>query len=227
MAGSDSEVNRDRRPLIYMILGTLAVIILVALYIWGIGYRPAYSADRAAAGAVNFGRTASGQKTATIKLNIVQSVGLGPNAPWLGYQTRTSPPHPGTIFTVPAHALVTVDIHNFDSATNPRNEYFSLVQGTIGGVEYVNGKKIRLMNPNDMSHTFTIPDIGVSVPMMGIPSNAKPNQFEDMRFTFRAPGPGVYRWQCFVPCGWGTYGNGGPMSELGYMSGIMTVSASA
>ncbi len=39
-------------------------------------------------------------------------------------------------------------------------------------------------------------------------------------------GPGNYRWQCFVPCGLGfLYGNGGPMSTLGYMGGFMQVVA--
>jgi hypothetical protein len=43
-------------------------------------------------------------------------------------------------------------------------------------------------------------------------------------FSFRTGKPGVYRWQCFVPCGAGTlFGNGGPMQTLGYMVGLIVV----
>jgi hypothetical protein len=34
---------------------------------------------------------------------------------------------------------------------------------------------------------------------------------------------GVFRWRCIVPCGFGLYGNGGPMQALGYMDGLITV----
>ena len=48
----------------------------------------------------------------------------------------------------------------------------------------------------------------------------------ELWFSFTSPGPGSYRWQCFVPCGLGfLYGNGGPMSTLGYMDGFMQVAA--
>jgi len=44
-------------------------------------------------------------------------------------------------------------------------------------------------------------------------------------FSFKTKGPGIYHWQCFVPCAAGTvYGNGGPMQTLGYMGGELIVS---
>ena len=43
-------------------------------------------------------------------------------------------------------------------------------------------------------------------------------------FTFRTPVKGLYRWQCFVPCGAGfIQGNGGPMQTVGYMGGFLKV----
>jgi hypothetical protein len=43
-------------------------------------------------------------------------------------------------------------------------------------------------------------------------------------FSFKTKGPGIYRWQCFVPCAAGTlFGNGGPMSTFGYMGGELIV----
>jgi hypothetical protein len=202
----------------------LAGIVALALIAFGVTYHPAYGASRSAAGAVEVTTNSSGQKVYHISLNIVVQVGTGPHADWLGYQTRTSPPHPGPVFTLPRNSLVEVDIHNFDSATALRNPFFTQVSGTIGGVEYVNGKPLRVMSPDHTSHTFTIPSFNVSVPMEGVPDNAPPTKFQDMRFMFRTPNKtGVFRWQCLVPCGSGLYGNGGPMGEIGYMMGLITL----
>ena len=85
------------------------------------------------------------------------------------------------------------------------------------------------------AHTFSIPSLGISVPLFGNNGNANlcgaapcttssPHQV--IRFSFNSPGPGSYRWQCFVPCGTDfLFGNGGPMSTLGYMGGFMKVVA--
>jgi plastocyanin len=220
---SDVDPAGRGRGATVMVVGAIVVIVLTALYTWSITYRPAYGADRTANSAVSVSNSA-GQKVYTLHLAIQQQVGVGPHAEFLGYQTETKSPHPGTVFTLPRNSLVTVVIHNFDSATAPRNEFFSLVQGTVGGVETVGGKTLKVMDPAVMSHTFTIPDFGVSVPMMGIPSNAKAGASETMKFTFKTPNKaGVYRWQCIVPCGSGLYGNGGPMGELGYMQGLITL----
>jgi hypothetical protein len=96
----------------------------------------------------------------------------------------------------------------------------------------VNGKTLRVINPDDASHTFAIPQLGVIVPLLGVPDNAKnqcgyapcamTNAHNTITFSFRVPGRGHYRWQCFVPCaaGW-IYGFGGPMQTLGYMDGFV------
>lgn len=215
---------KSGRSVFFTALGAMVVVVVTLLYVWGIMYKPAYGSERTSDSAVTVSTVASGEKMYTVHLQIVQQVGVGPHADWLGYQTDTSVPHPGTFFTFPRNSLVTVIIKNFDSQTLPRNPFFTLVQGTVGGVEYVNGKRIKEMIPDVMSHTFTIPDFGVSVPMMGIPSNAAAGSHETMKFTFRTLNKkGVYAWQCIVPCGSGLYGNGGPMSELGYMQGLITL----
>jgi hypothetical protein len=205
-----------------MVAGALVILILTVAYVWGVMYKPAYGADRTSNSAVKC--SAGG---CTIHLTIQVEVGNtgagGPHDDYLGYQTDTKVPHPGTIFTLPRNTLVTVIVRNFDSRTALRNPFFTLVQGTVGNVEYVNGKKIHVMNPDLTSHTFTIPDFGVSVPMEGIPTSGKP-PFETMKFTFRTPNrKGVFSWQCIVPCGYGLYGNGGPMGEVGYMQGLITL----
>lgn len=214
----------NSRGVLITAIVTVAGIIVLGLITLGITYHPAYGADRSAAGAITASTNPSGQKVLHLNLNIVVEVGQGPHADWLGYQTRTNPVHPGPNFSLPRNSLVQVDIHNFDSATALRNYFFTQVSGTIGNVEYVNGKATKVMNPDLTSHTFTIPSFNVSVPMEGVPDNAPPTKYQDMRFTFRTPNKtGVFRWQCIVPCGSGLYGNGGPMGELGYMSGLITL----
>ncbi|HLJ69504.1 MAG TPA: hypothetical protein VKX16_19285 [Chloroflexota bacterium] len=214
--------RRNPRAVLFTIIGALVVLIATILYTWAVTYKPAYGSDRTGNSAVQC-TTATGQMHCTVHLQIQPAVGVGPHADYLGYITDTSTPHPGTILTLPRNALVTVIVRNFDSRTALRNPFFTLVQGTIGGQEFVNGKPVKVMSPDLTSHTFTIPDFGVSVPMEGIPSSGNPS-FETMKFTFRTPNrTGVFRWQCIVPCGYGLYGNGGPMGELGYMGGLITL----
>jgi hypothetical protein len=105
-------------------------------------------------------------------------------------------------------------------------------------VATLNGKAIHLVNSNagnGVAHTFSIPTLGINVPLFGNSGTANlcavapcttksPN--EVIKFSFESPGPGQYPWQCFVPCALGyLYGNGGPMQAIGYMDGFMKVVA--
>ena len=91
-----------------------------------------------------------------------------------------------------------------------------------------------VLNPDDASHTFTVPDLGVSVPLPGVSMTAKnpcstaPCTLDEahntITFSFVSPGKGTYRWQCFVPCAFKfVFGNGGPMQTIGWMSGELEV----
>lgn len=224
MDEAERGTTRSSRSVAFTVLGVVIVILATIAYVWSLTYKPAYGADRTANSAIAL-RTVHGVTQATLHLTVQQQVGLGKNADWIGYQTDTSTPHPGTIFNLPKNTLVTVIIHNFDSRTALRNSFFTLVQGTVGNSEVAEGKRVHVMNPDLVSHTFTIPDFGVSVPLEGISGTAQPNAYTTMKFTFRTPNrSGVFRWQCIVPCGSGLYGNGGPMSALGYMQGMITLS---
>ncbi|HEX8995599.1 MAG TPA: hypothetical protein VF812_06180 [Ktedonobacterales bacterium] len=138
---------------------------------------------------------------------------------------------------VPAHTKVTMVISNYDSATALINNYFLKPQGVIGGAINVDGKSVATVSPDVVSHTFVIhgiasqdqPWLYVGVPVSGVDSNAKtdaagmPLQPVVTTFTFVTQGPGKYEWQCFVPCGVGFNGFGGPMGTDGYMNGTFTV----
>ena len=78
----------------------------------------------------------------------------------------------------------------------------------------------------DGDHTFTVSLSGSTAHgQLVVPSTISITITNiNAGFSFTSPGPGNYRWQCFVPCGLGwLYGNGGPMSTLGYMGGFMQV----
>ena len=146
-----------------------------------------------------------------------------------------------TIWQVPAHTRVNVTIYQFDSGSPLRNQQIGQVTGTIGDKAELNGNTFSVFNSNGVNgvgHTFSIPSIGLSVPLSGLSPNdtlcaAAPCStqggkngppFNKITFSFMSPGPGNYSWQCFVPCGLGwLYGNGGPMSTVGYMGGFMKV----
>jgi hypothetical protein len=139
-----------------------------------------------------------------------------------------------TTYVLPANSLVTVTIYEYDTQTGLRNPFISQASGTIGGTFLLNGKKTKAIGPDTASHVFAVPQFGLSVPLMGPGSDAKnlcsnapcslSNAHETITFTFRTPGKGLYRWQCFVPCAAGfIQGNGGPMQTVGYMDGFVKV----
>jgi hypothetical protein len=88
----------------------------------------------------------------------------------------------------------------------------------------VNGKTMQTIDPTTAAHSFAVPDLGVSVPLLAVDDSAPAGATNVVVFSFKVPASGIFHWQCFVPCGAGTlYGNGGPMQTLGYMDGQIEV----
>jgi hypothetical protein len=159
-----------------------------------------------------------------------------PHSTWVSYYAVNSTSGAWrhvTTYVLPANTLVHVTIFEYDSSGGLRNPYFSQPSGTVGPM-LVNGKPTTVLNPAAPAHTFAIPQIGLSVPLEGISATAKnpcanapcslSNAHFTVSFTFRTPSRGLYRWQCFVPCGAGFIeGNGGPMQTVGYMGGFIKV----
>jgi hypothetical protein len=160
-----------------------------------------------------------------------------PHPTWVSYYSTSS--HAtnwdhATTFVVPAHSLVHVTIFQFDGDSGLRNGFLSQVQGTVGGTMTLNGKAVTTIDPDDAAHIFAIPQLDVSIPLEGVDSNAK-NQCANapctlsmahntVTFTFKTGAKGLFRWQCFVPCGAGTvFDFGGPMQTVGYMDGFIKV----
>lgn len=144
---------------------------------------------------------------------------------------------PTTDLRVPAHALVTVTIKQYDSGGKITNPFFAIPRGTVNGKMTVDGKTVSRVDPGGIGHTFTIhaaptsqDELFVSVPLPAVADDAQPAPNSDypaphvVTFSFVTRSPGKYVWNCEYPCGDGYYANfGGPMSTRGYMSGTLTV----
>jgi hypothetical protein len=217
------------------LLGVTAAVIvlgvLIGLYIgsWATTVTPTVAATVASAPA----------PSASLTLQTDAAVGPqeSPSHPdWVGYLVLDHGKWVrSTIYQVPANTTVHVRIYQFDGDSGLRNPFLSHTQGTGGGVETIDGKAVDHIDPEEASHTFVIPALGVFVPLPGVEEEAK-NQCEagpcdptkmahrTIEFTFKTGKKGRYRWQCFVPCAAGTYlGFGGPMQTLGYMDGYIDV----
>jgi hypothetical protein len=155
---------------------------------------------------VNFtaGHTAGQPVSMTIMTDPVNDVSNHPD--WVSYFVQS--PQTGkwihsTIWQLPAHTRINVTNYEFDT--------------TCG-----------------VAHTFSVPELGINVPFEGVLYTAK-NQctlgpcamsltHTTTTFSFITPGPGEYRWQCFIPCGLASVdGNGHAMSTIGFMTGYLDV----
>jgi hypothetical protein len=189
--------------------------------------------------------------SANLTLQVVGAYGQHQFPDWVSYLVKdpSGKWRHTTIWKLPAHTLVHVTIYQFDTQTGLRNNFLAEIRGTVGGVaDYTDvgdaGKGSGLANydntplsvlpPAEPAHTFTVPDLDLSVPLVGVSATANnicsaspcamSYAHNTIAFSFRTPGAGTYRWQCFVPCALGfLYGFGGPMQTIGYMDGLLEV----
>ena len=167
---------------------------------------------------------------------------IGNRPDWVSYFIQDPKTHKWvhtTLFQVPAGSTIDVTILGYDGCTPLRNPYWGKVTGTTGNVEYVNGKPTPVLNSwgqCSVAHTFSIPGIGLNVPVASPTTLAANNNLcstspctsgphTTVTFSFKSPStPGSYFWQCRVPCGLGYLdGFGGPMQTIGFMTGQMEV----
>src|SRR5438309_4252287 len=224
MAGGEATLRSGSTRLGAVAVGLACAAALLAYYL--IGYLmvrpPAVSAS-------------SGPPRARLTLQTVASLGIGPHPDWVSYLVKDPQGHwrHSTVLNVPANSLVRITVLQYDTATGLRNPYWGGPRGIVGEMT-IDGKPTPTLDPDLASHTFAIPDLGLSVPLVGVADDAK-NQcglapctlaeaHRTITFTFRTGKRGTYRWQCFVPCAAGfILGFGGPMMSLGYMDGLLHV----
>jgi|SRR5690349_12337385 hypothetical protein len=160
---------------------------------------------------------AAAQKTTThLTFDILPVKPGGPATDYPAY-IATSPT------TLPANTVVTVTIRNFDLGDDslPANSPFLHVQG-VSGSATMDGKAFTSLDANHIAHTFSIPQLHLSVPISGDPIGDA--NYVNVTFSFKTPAKaGVYTFQCYIPCGTGDSGWQGPMATMGFMQGTITV----
>ncbi|HZP71862.1 MAG TPA: hypothetical protein VFA97_00635 [Gaiellaceae bacterium] len=214
--------------LVGVLVGVAVIAAVIAVYIsdYLVGDTSPVSATR----------IAGPRNDVKLVLQTVPAVGptLAPHPDWVSYLVKSNGKwmH-STVWTLPANATVHVTIYNFDGASGLRNPFLGEPQGLVGR-ELVDGKPIDAMPPDEPSHTFAVPALGVLALIAPVPDDAKnpcgyapcslSYDHRTMTFTFRTGKKGHYRWQCFVPCAFGFVdGFGGPMQTIGYMDGFLNV----
>lgn len=153
--------------------------------------------------------------TTHIALDIMPVKPGGPSENWPAFMASTP-------LTIPANQTITVTIRNFDlgDAALADNSPLAKVQGTIGGTASFNGTAYNALDVAKVAHTFTIPQLGLNVPIPGdAPDGAS---FLTVTFSFRVSHAGTYEFECLAPCGTGD-GFGGPMASMAFMKGTLTV----
>ncbi len=149
----------------------------------------------------------------------------GGNPSWPAYG-------PTNQYQVPAHALVTVYVRQYDSGGSLNDAWFDKVRGTVGGTATINGKVVSSISTNDVGHTFTVrgtpgtdPGFFLNVPFPAVPGDnqADNGKYETIKFSFVSGSKGTYAWNCEFPCGTTIASFGGPMNAYGFMSGYLHV----
>jgi hypothetical protein len=254
-AQDDTSDMGSRGPLGFIVTLLLALVVFVGVgvFFWSRTYKSptgtevAQSAGMATVNGLTMRHVTLDIDTYPDASGFVNGVAVHPggNPSWPAYG-------PTNIFQVPAHALVTVSMRQYDSGGSLNNPWFDEVRGTVGGVAIINGKTVTSINPNNVGHTFTVrgapgvdPNFFVSVPLplantnnnedygpysfskqyLSEPSSVRQNNpcYNTIVFSFVSGSAGVYAWNCEFPCGTSIVGFGGPMSTFGYMSGFLRV----
>ncbi len=168
--------------------------------------------------------SASGTKAApstapvTVHLaSVILTGGMTSNPGWPIYQPSS--------FTVPKGATVDMTIYNYDTGTAPlpsSTAMYAKATGVSGLTE--GGQPVTSLTAAQVSHTWTVPQLGINVPISAAPSaTSGAKQPLVVTFTFTASKAGTFTWKCMAPCGSGADGMSGDMATMGAMEGQLTV----
>ncbi len=135
---------------------------------------------------------------------------------------------------LPAHRLIRLTIIDYDDgAANLTGSQYSTVSGTKNnmvteisdenvnssqgpaGIQISGGENVTSLAPDNVAHTFTIPQLGINIPIA-------PSSTVVAYFTINQTG--TYSWFCQTACGSGADGLEGAMETPGWMTGNTVVS---
>ncbi len=221
--------------------GLIATLLVAVLAIGGVAFffsSQTYASPSGTAVAASLGTaTVNGQTLPHVALQfqtypdasgtLANGVAIHPggNPGWPAYG-------PTNDFQVPAHALVTVTVRQYDSGGALNNPYFATVQGTVGNVAVINGKTVHSVDPANVGHTFTVRSapggnanffLNVPLPAVGGDNQTDNGQYNTITFSFVSGNAGTYAWNCEFPCGLMVASFGAVMGAYGYMAGFIHV----
>ncbi|MHB8491468.1 MAG: cupredoxin domain-containing protein [Solirubrobacteraceae bacterium] len=125
-------------------------------------------------------------------------------------------------FTVKAGNSVTLTIVNHDEGAAALPALLAKEYDVVkGGTETVDGATVTSVPNANISHTFTIPGIGVNAVIPAAPKGGS----NTVVLTFTPSKAGTFTWHCYAPCGEGKEGNQGAMETSGWMEGKVTVTS--
>lgn len=127
----------------------------------------------------------------------------------------------------PVNTRIELTIISYDTPTPGGPAGVGVVKGTAGGVVYmINGtgpagpepaqlgQNVTSVPDDSVAHTFSIPDLGINIPVVG--------GYTEIAYLYFTKA-GTYTWLCMTPCGLGASGTEGAMSTAGWMTGTVTV----
>ena len=182
----------------------------------------AVAVSASACGGTSAGATAAAPKAAAPKTVNIAMVGKidadkGPTG------TFTSKEHwpamaPSDL-TFAKGDTVVLTIKEYDDAPTalPAGSPYNAV---AGGTMTLDGVAATTVSNANIAHTFSIPALGISVPLAKAPEG----KYSTTVFTFKVDKAGTYTWRCFTPCGGDPKGMGGSMAAKGWMQGNVIVS---
>jgi len=211
-------------------------LVAVGLIVWSVA---AFLNPGIPGGVMDFTKSQPAGQPVNLTVQTVGAIGFGSHPTWVSYLVKD--PTSGqwvqdTTWKLPANTVINMTVLQYDSGSPLRNQEWGQVQGTVGSAATLNGANLSVYNSNTgngVGHTFAVPALDISVPLVGVNSSATlcgsapchtSSPHNTITFSFKTPKAGNYPWQCFVPCGLGyLYGNGGPMSTQNYMGGFLEV----
>lgn len=113
--------------------------------------------------------------------------------------------------TGPQYANVSGTQNNVVTEVN--NDNINSSQG-VSGIQINGGDTVSSVSPDNIAHTFTIPQLGINIPV-------EPSSTVIAFFTLNQTG--TFTWFCMTECGSGPTGIGGAMATAGWMTGTVTV----
>ncbi len=164
-------------------------------------------------------KSAASPAPVTVHLaTVILTGGMTSNSGWPIYQPAD--------FTVPKGATVDMTIYNYDDGTAPLPSSMAMYAKATGVSDLTEGgQTVTTVAAAQVSHTWTVPQLGINVPLGVAPAAAANGAKQPLvvTFSFKATKSGTFTWKCMAPCGSGSDGMSGAMATMGSMEGQITV----